>query len=229
MADLETDKGYGYLNKDVIEWLSNLHAKENDAHKDALSYLNNSNNTLEGLPAIQISPLDGRLIEILCRLSNAKNIVEFGTLSGYSALWILKALPKDWHLLTVEFIPDHAKVARSVFNKAGLSEKVTIIEMSGVNSLSHLSNSGPFDVIFLDADKESYGLYADWAVDNLRKAGLLLGDNALLFGELLDDIENPNTTNERVKGMRNFHKILSEKFVSTCLLTPEGLGVGLLK
>ena len=229
MADLETDKGYGYLNKDVIEWLSNLHAKENDAHKDALSYLNNSNNTLEGLPAIQISPLDGRLIEILCRLSNAKNIVEFGTLSGYSALWILKALPKDGHLWTVEFNPDHAKVARSVFNKAGLSEKVTIIEMSGVNSLSHLSNSGPFDVIFLDADKESYGLYADWAVDNLRKAGLLLGDNALLFGELLDDIENPNTTNERVKGMRNFHKILSEKFVSTCLLTPEGLGVGLLK
>tara|TARA_B100001750_G_scaffold7908_2_gene6169 strand:+ start:8307 stop:8996 length:690 start_codon:yes stop_codon:yes gene_type:complete len=229
MADLETDKGYGYLNKDVIEWLSNLHAKENDAHKDALSYLNNSNNTLEGLPAIQISPLDGRLIEILCRLSNAKNVVEFGTLSGYSALWILKALPKDGHLWTVEFNPDHAKVARSVFNKAGLSEKVTIIEMSGVNSLSHLSNSGPFDVIFLDADKESYGLYADWAVDNLRKAGLLLGDNALLFGELLDDIENPNTTNERVKGMRNFHKILSEKFVSTCLLTPEGLGVGLLK
>ncbi|OIR16634.1 MAG: hypothetical protein BEU04_01475 [Marine Group III euryarchaeote CG-Bathy1] len=229
MTDLETDKGYGYLNKDVIEWLSNLHAKENDAHKDALSYLNNSNNTLEGLPAIQISPLDGRLIEILCRLSNAKNVVEFGTLSGYSALWILKALPKDGHLWTVEFNPDHAKVARSVFNKAGLSEKVTIVEMSGVDSLSHLSSSGPFDVIFLDADKESYGVYADWAVDNLRKAGLLLGDNALLFGELLDDIENPNTINERVKGMRNFHKILSEKFVSTCLLTPEGLGVGLLK
>ena len=229
MADLETDKGYGYLNKAVIEWLSNLHAKENDAHKDALSYLNNSNNTLEGLPAIQISPLDGRLIEILCRLSNAKNVVEFGTLSGYSALWILKALPKDGHLWTVEFNPDHAKVARSVFNKAGLSEKVTIVEMSGVDSLSHLSSSGPFDVIFLDADKESYGVYADWAVDNLRKAGLLLGDNALLFGELLDDIENPNTINERVKGMRNFHKILSEKFVSTCLLTPEGLGVGLLK
>lgn len=229
MANLETDKGHAYLNKDVIEWLSNLHAKENDAHKDALSYLNNSNDILEGLPAIQISPLDGRLIEILCRLSNAKNVVEFGTLSGYSALWILKALPKDGHLWTVEFNPDHAKVARSVFNKAGLSEKVTIVEMSGVNSLSHLSSSGPFDVIFLDADKESYGLYADWAVDNLRKSGLLLGDNALLFGELLDDIENPNTTNERVKGMRNFHKILSEKFVSTCLLTPEGLGVGLLK
>ena len=229
MANLETDKGHAYLNKDVIEWLSNLHAKENDAHKDALSYLNNSNDILEGLPAIQISPLDGRLIEILCRLSNAKNVVEFGTLSGYSALWILKALPKDGHLWTVEFNPDHAKVARSVFNKAGLSEKVTIVEMSGVNSLSHLSSSGPFDVIFLDADKGSYGLYADWAVDNLRKSGLLLGDNALLFGELLDDIENPNTTNERVKGMRNFHKILSEKFVSTCLLTPEGLGVGLLK
>ena len=229
MANLETDKGHAYLNKDVIEWLSNLHAKENDAHKDALSYLNNSNDILEGLPAIQISPLDGRLIEILCRLSNAKNVVEFGTLSGYSALWILKALPKDGHLWTVEFNPDHAKVARSVFNKAGLSEKVTIVEMSGVNSLSHLSSSGPFDVIFLDADKESYGLYADWAVDNLRKSGLLLGDNALLFGELLDDIENPNTTNERVKGMRNFHKILSEKFVSTCLLTPEGMGVGLLK
>ena len=229
MANLETDKGHAYLNKDVIEWLSNLHAKENDAHKDALSYLNNSNDIMEGLPAIQISPLDGRLIEILCRLSNAKNVVEFGTLSGYSALWILKALPKDGHLWTVEFNPDHAKVARSVFNKAGLSEKVTIVEMSGVNSLSHLSSSGPFDVIFLDADKESYGLYADWAVDNLRKSGLLLGDNALLFGELLDDIENPNTTNERVKGMRNFHKILSEKFVSTCLLTPEGLGVGLLK
>ena len=76
---------------------------------------------------------------------------------------------------------------------------------------------------------DTYGLYADWAVDNLRKAGLLLGDNALLFGELLDDIENSNKTNERVKGMRKFHKILSEKFVSTCLLTPEGLGVGLLK
>tara|TARA_Y100000758_G_scaffold207665_1_gene148551 strand:- start:1014 stop:1703 length:690 start_codon:yes stop_codon:yes gene_type:complete len=229
MADLETYKEHSYLNKDVIEWLSNLHAKESDAHKDALSYLNNSDNPLEGLPAIQISPLDGRLLEILCRLSNAKKIVEFGTLSGYSALWFLKALPEDGHLWTIESNPDHAQVARSVFNKAGLSEKVTVVEMSGANSLSHLSNSGPFDIIFLDADKESYGLYADWAVDNLRKAGLLLGDNALLFGELLDDIENSNKTNERVKGMRKFHKILSEKFVSTCLLTPEGLGVGLLK
>ena len=229
MADLNTRKGHSYLNRDIIDWLSALHAKESDSHKDALSHLNNIDPLLDGLPAIQISPLEGSLIEILCRLSNAKKVVEFGTLSGYSALWILKALPKDGHLWTIESNPQHAKAARSVFKKAGLSNRVTIIEKSGMDSRSLLSSFGLFDMIFLDADKESYGLYAEWAVDNLRKGGLLLADNALLFGDLLDGMADSNRSNPRAEGMRKFHRVLSENFISTCLLTPDGLGVGFLK
>ena len=152
--------------------------------------------------------------------------MEFGTLSGYSALWLLEGMPADGYLWTVEHDPAHAAVAREVFARAENTERVIIVESDGVTALPALAREAPFDLVFLDADKESYGRYAEWAVEHLRPGGLLVADNALLFGALLDDIDAPSGTNLRAEGMRTFHRVMAERFDATVLLTPDGLGLG---
>ncbi|MGA7992682.1 MAG: O-methyltransferase, partial [Thermoanaerobaculia bacterium] len=169
---------------------------------------------------IQLGVAEAKAVALLLRLAGAGKVVEVGTLAGYSALVMARALPEDGHLWTIELDARHARVARANLWAAGLSEKVTVLEGAGLDVLPTLEPFGPFDAVFVDADKSSYDGYGRWAARHVRKGGLLIGDNAFLFGRLLED-------GEEAAAMRRFHEEAREHFDTVCLPTLDGLLVGL--
>jgi caffeoyl-CoA O-methyltransferase len=172
-----------------------------------------------GMPAIQLGPSEARLVELLVRLAGARKAVEIGTLAGYSAIRLARALQEGGHLWTVEFDPKHAAVARENLAAAGLAERVTVVEGAGLDVLPSLEVHAPFDAVFVDADKASYDAYGRWAARHLRPGGLLIGDNAFLFGRLLED-------SAEAAAMRRFHEEAARAFDTVCVPTPDGLLVG---
>jgi caffeoyl-CoA O-methyltransferase len=172
------------------------------------------------MPEIQVGPAEGRLLEILLRLARAERVVEVGTLAGYSALWIARMLPIGGHLWTIESDPRHARVAAEVIGEAGLADRVTIVVEDAAEALPKLNDSGPFCGVFLDADKGRYDIYGRWATENLRAGGLLIADNAYLFGRLLEQSDD-------ARAMRRFHEEMASSYLSVCVPTPDGLAVGI--
>lgn len=138
------------------------------------------------LPAIQLPPATARAVQILVRAIGARRVLEIGTLAGYSAVWIARALPADGRLVTLEIDPDRAAVARRSVEDAGLGARVEMRVGDALELMAAMDPSRPFDAIFLDADKERYGEYLEHAARLVRRGGLLLADNALWRGEVLD-------------------------------------------
>jgi len=171
------------------------------------------------MPEIQLGPSEGRLLEILLGLAHATKVVEVGTLAGYSALWMARALPPGGRVWTIESDPGHAEVAAEVIAASGLGDRVTILRGDAAEALPMLSEFGPFCAVFLDADKGRYDVYGRWATENLRSGGLLIADNAYLFGRLLDQ-------SEEAAAMRRFHEEMAVNYRSVCVPTPDGLAVG---
>ncbi len=213
MADNDSRAGTRYASPPILEYVNRVHAAHDAALAQAFA-------VPEGIPAIQVGPSEGRLLELLVRLAGAKKIVEVGTLVGYSAIRMARALPEGGHLWTVEFESKHADVARANIERAGLTKKIDVLVGAGKDVLPTLDGKGPFDVVFIDADKVSYDFYGKWAIANLKKGGLVLGDNAYLFGELLED-------SDRGRAMRSFHEQVAASCDSVCVPTPDGLVVGL--
>lgn len=213
MADKDSREGKRYQTPEIIDYVNRTHAGHDTALAQAFA-------VPEGIPAIQVGPSEGKLLYLFMRLVGAKKIVEVGTLVGYSAIHMARALPADGHLWSVEFEPKHAAVARDNIAKAGLADRVTVIVGAGVDVLPTLTDNGPFDAVFIDADKQNYDRYGVWAIENLRSGGLVLGDNAYLFGDLLDD-------SDRGRAMRAFHEHVAASCESVCLPTPDGLVLGL--
>lgn len=179
------------------------------------------------MPQIQISELDGQLLRVLLRMARATRVVEIGTLAGYSGVWILEALPEDGHLYTIEADPRHAEVARGTFREAGLAHRVTVKEGLGNDVLPTLTGEGPFDAVFIDADKGSMPAYLSWARANLRPGGLVLVDNAFLFGCLTDREPDDEGYRPVIEAVRRFHQELAETFDAVPIPTPQGLSVGI--
>lgn len=177
-----------------------------------------------GLPDIQVAALDARHLEILARACRARRAVEIGALGGYSGVSILRGMGKQGTLDTIEMDPKHAEVARASFRKNGFGKRVRVHVGSAIDVLPRLRKRGPFDLCFIDADKEGYPVYLLWAADNLRKGGLVILDNAFLFGELA---QSPSG-NAAVAAMQAAHEILahSGRFRATVIPTGEGLAVG---
>jgi caffeoyl-CoA O-methyltransferase len=177
----------------------------------------------EGLPDIQVAGLDARHLEVLARLLGARRAVEIGTLGGYSGVSILRGLSSEGRLDTCELDPTHARVAEESFRKAGFAGRARIHLGPALEGLAKLEPEGPFDLCFIDADKESYPKYLDWAARNLRRGGVVIADNVFLFGHLAD--EGP--PNAALAAMRAFHQRLatSGEFRATVLPTGEGLSV----
>ncbi|MCU0224425.1 MAG: O-methyltransferase [Acidobacteria bacterium] len=213
MADPDSRTGASYASPEILDWVASVHAPHDPALARAFA-------TPADMPAIMVGPSEGRLLHLLARLAGARRVVEVGTLAGYSTIHLARALPPDGHLWTVEFEPRHAELARANLAAAGLAERVTVVVGAGTDALPGLEPHGPFDAVFLDADKANYDRYARWAIANLRPGGLVLGDNAYLFGELLDD-------DERARGMRAFHEIVAAACDSVCIPTPDGLVLGI--
>ncbi|MEO6983480.1 MAG: O-methyltransferase [Edaphobacter sp.] len=159
-------------------------------------------NAEAGLPSIDVSPIQGKLLNLLARMQGARRILEVGTLGGYSTIWLARALPPDGTLVTLELNPKHAKVAAANLQHAGLRNLVDMRVGPAIDSLSqlHAENAAPFDLIFLDADKPNNPNYLEWAIRLSRPGTVIIGDNVIREGEIL----NADDTDPIVIGTRLF-------------------------
>ncbi len=174
---------------------------------------------LEKIPLINVSPNLGKLLYLFAKLSNAKKILEVGTLAGYSTIWMARALPEGGKMITLEIDPHHAKVAGRNIDRAGLSSKVEIRVGKAIDLLPGLvdEKAGPFDMIFIDADKPPYTEYFEWALKLSRPGTLIIADNVIRDGKVL----NPDHEDPMVKGAQRFNKALAanKKVTATILQT----------
>ena len=212
MADKDSRTGTRYTTPEIIDYVNRTHVPHDAGLARAFT-------VPEGIPAIQVGPSDGKTVHLLIKLAGATKIVEVGTLIGYSAIHMARAMRPGGKLWTIEFEPKHAEVARANLAAAGVTN-VEVIVGAGRDILPTLAQHGPHDVVFIDADKNNYDFYGQWAIDNLRPGGLVIGDNAYLFGELLED-------SERGRAMRAFHELVAKHCDSVCVPTPDGLVVGI--
>jgi predicted O-methyltransferase YrrM len=170
-----------------------------------------------GLPDISVTAAQGKLLHILARAQNARAILEIGTLGGYSTIWLAKALPDAGRLTTLEANAKHAEVARMNIARAGLSDKVEVREGPALGTLAQLK--GPFDLIFIDADKPSYPEYLSWSLKLSRRGTLIVADNVVLRG----DVFKEPSDDPRVHGMRRFlEHLASEPRVSATVIQTVG-------
>ena len=132
----------------------------------------------QGIPRISVSPEAGQTLYLLGKAIGAKKILEFGALAGYSGIWLARALPADGRFITLEIDPKHAEVTRRNYENAGLAARTEVRLGDGATLMKDAVQDGPFDLVFIDADKESYPTYLDFALENTRPGGLIIADNA---------------------------------------------------
>jgi predicted O-methyltransferase YrrM len=174
-----------------------------------------------GLPSIDVSRLQGKFLELLVQISGARRILEIGTLGGYSTLWLARALPEGGSIVTLEFDPHHAEVARANLLHAGVLDRVEIRVGRAVETLPTLENDAdaPFDLIFIDADKESYPEYLEWSLRLSRPGTVIVADNVVRQGKVID----ADCSDERVQGVRRFAEMVAaETRLSSTVLQNVG-------
>ena len=215
------NKAFGNDDAAISDYVARTYVPEDEALAEI-----RARSTAAGLPDIQVAALDARHLEVLARLAGAGQAVEVGTLGGYSGLAILRGMGEGGTLDTIEIDPRHAEVAAESFRRAGVASRVRQHIGPGAKILPGLAASGPFDLVFIDADKESYPLYLDWAAANLRPGGVVILDNAFLFGHLHEPAQGQRAT--QIEAMQAVHDALARggKFRATVLPTGEGLAVG---
>src|SRR5262245_31167059 len=177
-----------------------------------------------GLPDIQVSPSQGKLLMILAQLCGARRILEIGTLGGYSAIWLARALPPGGRLVTLESEPKHAEVARANVVRAGFADVVDVRVGKALDTLPQLSREklGPFDLIFVDADKPSIPDYFTWSLQLSRPGSLIIVDNVVRDGAVADaDSSDPS-----VRGVRRLNEMLASepRVTATVIQTVGGKG-----
>jgi caffeoyl-CoA O-methyltransferase len=189
------------LLRGIDDYVANLFAPPDEALEAALR-----ESEREGLPGINVSATEGRLLQMLVEISGTRKILEIGTLGGYSAIHFARALPEGGTLLSLELDERHAEVARRNVGRAGLSDRVEVRVGDARRSLQKIveSGEGPFDLIFIDADKEGYPEYLDWSLRLSRPGTLILGDNAIREGSVID----PDDASSQA--MREFNEKLAK-------------------
>ena len=174
-----------------------------------------------GLPSIAVSPPQGMLLMLLGRAVAARNILEIGTLGGYSAIWLARGLAENGRLITLEYSPLHAEVARANIDRAGLTDRVEVRVGPAQSTLPQLAaeNPEPFDLIFIDADKPGYVEYLQWSLRLSRPGTLIIADNVVRDGRVID----PDDQEANVEGVRQFNQALAaESRVSATILQTVG-------
>jgi predicted O-methyltransferase YrrM len=171
-------------------------------------------------PQIQVSAEAGRLLALLVRAAGATRVLEVGTLFGYSGLWMARELPAGGHLDTIEIVPLHADAAEHWFERAGLADKVTVHRGAGADVLATLA--GPYDVAFIDADKTGYPAYARMAFERLRPGGIVIADNMIRRGRIVE--AGVSSDND---GIRELHDLLAgdANLVATTVPVGDGLAI----
>ena len=183
--------------REVDEWVDALFNPPDAALEAALEA-----SAAAGLPAIQVSPSQGKWLHLLASLIEARSILEIGTLGGYSTIWLARALPPDGRLVTLEVDPKHAEVARANLRRAGVAGRVEIRLGRALETLPRLAaeGAGPFDLTFIDADKPSTAEYFDWAVRLSHPGSVIVVDNVVRRGAVAD----PADLDPNVRGIRRF-------------------------
>jgi len=164
-----------------------------------------AHNAAEGLPPIDVSAAQGKMLFLLAQMAGATRILEVGTLGGYSTIWLARALPEGASLVTLELEAHHAKVARANFDRAGLSERIDVRVGPAAESLAAMRADDPFDFAFIDADKQSNALYVDEAIRLGRSGMTIIVDNVIREGGVLD----ANSEDERIQGTRVLFDMLN--------------------
>lgn len=203
----------------VDEYVTGLLAPHDDALEAAVAAAEGA-----GLPSIQVSPPQGRLLHLLAKAVGAKAILEFGTLGGYSTIWLGRALPDDGRLVTLEADPRYAEVARENVSRAGLADLVDLRVGRALDLLPTLEieDPGPFDLTFIDADKVHTPEYFSWALEHSRPGSLIVADNVVRDGHLAD----PESADPTIPAQRQLHEMIAAepRVEATTIQTVGGKG-----
>jgi caffeoyl-CoA O-methyltransferase len=215
-------KGFGQGSPELARWAESLFQPEDAALREI-----RERSRAAGLPAIEVGPFDGRHLEVIARAAGARRGVEIGTLGGYSGVCLLRGMGPEALLHTFELEPRHAEVARESFRRAGVARQVRLHLGPALQGLRAIEAEGPFDLVFVDADKRGYPDYLAWAESHLKVGGVLLADNAFGFGH----VHEPAYAGEgaaSVEALRRFTERLARggRFAATMLPTEEGLALG---
>ena len=222
-----SDNTQGDLLQRIDDYIEGLFSTNDEALAEALK-----DSERNGLPRINVSANEGRLLYMLARLSGARKILEIGTLGGYSTIWLARALPDGGRLLSLEYEPKHARVARANIERAGLSERVEIRVGAGLDLLPRIAENeeGPFDLFFIDADKENYPGYLDWAIKLSRPGSVILSDNLIRNGAVLE----PDGEDEAARAIARFNRTLATHPRLESIILPivreytDGLGISVV-
>ena len=173
--------------------------------------------TAAGLPPIEVAPVSGKLLHLLARISGARRVLEIGTLGAYSTIWMARGIPDSGRVVTIEAEPANARIARANLDRAGVGEKVEILVGRAADVLPTLEGSAPFDLVFIDADKQSNTIYIDWAARLGRSGTVVVVDNIGRGGE----VANPATEDPMVIGTQRGLELLGRdpRFDATALQT----------
>ena len=186
----------------VDRYIDELFAPEDAALTGALQ-----RSKAAGLPDIQVSAGQGKFLYLLAKMIGARRILELGTLAGYSTIWLARALPADGRLTTLEYDPHHAEVARANIAAAGLADRVEVVVGAALDTLPGVIDAadGPFDLVFVDADKANYPNYFPQIMRGVRSGSLILGDNVIRRGGVLD----PASKDLNSAGARAFNALIA--------------------
>ena len=162
-----------------------------------------------GLPPIAVTANQGKLLELLTRIHKAKRVLELGTLGGYSTIWLARGVGVDGTVVTLELDPDYAALAGENIARAALAERVDLRVGPALETLAamHKAGEGAFDLIFIDADKQSYPAYLEWSLKLSRAGTVLIGDNVVRSGGILD----PTSEDGVIRGVRRFYELLADE------------------
>jgi caffeoyl-CoA O-methyltransferase len=215
-------KGFGQASAELEAWAASVYAPEDELLRDI-----RARSAAAGLPRIEVGEFDGLHLEVIARACGARKAVEIGTLGGYSGVCLLRGMGEAGVLHTFELEPHHAEVARASFASAGLSRRARIHIGRAADLLSTIEAEGPFDLVFLDADKTGYPAYLAWAEVHLRVGGVLLADNTFGFGHVHEERPEGESA-EAMAALRRFSEQLARggRFRATMLPTAEGLSFG---
>ena len=215
-------KGFGQGDPALSRWAEQVFTPE-----DAVLREIRERAVAEGLPAIAVGRMDGLHLEVLARAFGARKAVEIGTLGGYSGVCLLRGMGPGGVLHTFELQEKNAAVARDSFARAGFATQAIVHVGPARQTLPAINTLGPFDLCFIDADKTGYPDYLDWAAENLRVGGVVLGDNAFGWGGVAAS-DGAGHDPASIQALRSFSEALcrSGRFRATMLPTAEGMALG---
>lgn len=204
-----------HYNDRLADYITSLFAPQDTATTRALT-----ESPQRGLPAISIQPEEGKFLQLLVRACGARKAVEIGTLGGFSGIWIARGLLPGGKLVTLEKEAKHAAVARDHFEAAAVSDRVEIRIGDAHESLKSLANEGPFDFVFIDAEKTGYDAYYEWAMANVRLGGVIAAHNAFRSGAVAD----PANREADTEVMRAFNAKVAADSRGLASIYPAGDG-----